>query len=59
MTITRCDRCGKEMISMNDVFIVDGRPWNRPSQVHRMELCEWCFNCWLDWLKQEAQCTSE
>ena len=20
----------------------------------REEASEWCFNCWLDWLKQEA-----
>lgn len=50
MTICKCDRCGKE-IQLNDLFAVDIRPWNRPTQVRRIDLCEWCYKCLIDWAK--------
>ena len=53
MTICKCDRCGKE-IALNDLFAVDIRPWNRPTQVRRVDLCEWCYRCLLDWVKSDG-----
>lgn len=58
MTITKCDRCGKEIPDMNGVYIVEGGAWNRPTKRKRIELCEWCFMCWLDWPNDETQGTT-
>lgn len=55
MTITKCDRCGKEIPSMNDVVIVQAWPWSRPSREKRFELCEWCATCMTDWIKEDSE----
>jgi hypothetical protein len=57
MTVILCDRCGKELPGMSHLYIVEGYPWDRQNNRKRMELCEWCFKCWLDWPKEEANGT--
>ena len=48
MTIIKCDRCGREMGNMNDVFMVQGYKYSKPSREVKYDLCEWCFRCVTD-----------
>ena len=49
-----CDRCGKEIPYLKDMIAVDIRPWDKPTQVRRIELCEWCAKCLIDWVKSDG-----
>ena len=43
MIITKCDRCGKEMQNMDDVYIVQTGLWSAPYlSTDRWELCRNC-----------------
>ena len=53
MTICKCDRCGREL-PLHELFVADLRPWDKPSQVKRIDLCEWCYRCLLDWVKADG-----
>lgn len=55
MVITKCDRCGKEIPDMHDVFIVEaGKNYGRREEATHVDLCEWCYRCLLDWIKDEG-----
>ena len=56
MTVYKCDRCGKE-INVNDFFVVKIYPCDKPSQKQRIDLCEWCYRCLMDWVNGEEQIT--
>ena len=48
LTIVKCDRCGREMMNMDEVFMVQGYKYSKPSREVKYELCEWCFRCVTD-----------
>lgn len=52
MTVTKCDRCGKE-IPENDVFGL-GFGAYREARVFRHDLCADCLESLKQWLKQEG-----
>ena len=51
LTIIKCDRCGREMMNMDEVFVMQGYKYSKPSIEFKYELCEWCYRCLLDWVK--------
>ena len=48
LTIVKCDRCGREMMNMDEVFVMQGYKYSKPSIKFKCELCEWCFRCIVD-----------
>ena len=53
MTVIKCDRCGKEIPDVREIFFVSaGKNYSRRDEGTHMELCEWCYKCLLDWVKE-------
>ena len=56
MTITRCDRCFKDIPHKSEIYIVEGnRLYRHDEPTYRLELCDRCFKLWLDWVDQEVK----
>ena len=55
LVVTKCDRCGREIIDPHDVFIVEaGKNYRSRDEATHVDLCEWCYRCLLDWIKDEG-----
>ena len=55
MVVTKCDRCGREIIDPHDVFIVEaGKSYRTRDEATHVDLCEWCYRCLLDWVKADG-----
>lgn len=55
MIVTKCDRCGREILDPHDVFILTtGKNYCRRDEADHLDLCEWCYRCLLDWVKADG-----
>ena len=52
MTVTKCDRCGKEIQNPNDLFLVqvENRGYQMTCRPDQFDLCEDCKETLLAWL---------
>lgn len=58
-TTLTCDKCGSVTSSLEQIYVRDKRPSNFQSSMCNhmflIELCENCYNCFLECLGPEAQ----